>query len=95
MEDNDRTRLTYEGTWSSNEDERFSGGTSTFTNNTATVTFKFNGSAVYVYGDTVNVRCPPKWIASCPLTQSRTRIMASSPSHSMVFRDSIKVARTT
>lgn len=40
--------------WSSNNDTRFSGNTSTYTNtNTGSVSLTFFGSAVYVYGDTV------------------------------------------
>jgi hypothetical protein len=56
IEDTDRSRLTYIGTWDSNKDTRFSGGTSTYTNEEASVSLKFNGSAVYVFGDTVDVR---------------------------------------
>lgn len=56
VEDTDRARLIYEGSWTSNDDVRFSGNTSTYTNEQLSVSLKFNGSVVYVYGDTVNVR---------------------------------------
>lgn len=55
VEDSDHVTLTYAGAWSSNNDTRFSGGTSTYTDGQgASVSLKFNGSAVYVFGDTVD-----------------------------------------
>ncbi|KAJ7162876.1 hypothetical protein C8R46DRAFT_330317 [Mycena filopes] len=47
--------LKYSGTWGSNKSPNFSGGGSTFTNaNNASVSFSFNGSAIYVFGDKKN-----------------------------------------
>lgn len=65
MEDTD-ARLVYEGSWDSNEDTRFSGNVSTYTNEALSVSLKFNGSAVYVYGDTVNVRVATPWLRTWP-----------------------------
>ncbi|ORY92561.1 hypothetical protein BCR35DRAFT_298021 [Leucosporidium creatinivorum] len=54
IEDSDHARLTYEGSWTVNNDTRFSGNTSSYTNEQQSVSLKFNGSVVYVYGDTVD-----------------------------------------
>ena len=55
VEDN-ATQMRYTGAWRSNNDTRFSGGTSAFTEQDgATVSLTFSGSAVYVFGDTVDV----------------------------------------
>ncbi|KAJ3782527.1 hypothetical protein GGU11DRAFT_583613 [Lentinula aff. detonsa] len=51
----DDSSLTYTGTWGSNTSGNFSGGGSSYTNgDNATVSFPFNGSAVYVFGDKKN-----------------------------------------
>jgi hypothetical protein len=55
IEDDNTTALTYSGTWGSNTNELFSGGTTRFTNGSdASVSFSFYGSAFYVYGDQNN-----------------------------------------
>lgn len=60
VEDNDYVRLNYVGSWDSNNDTRFSGNTSTYTNGQgASVSLSFVGTAVYLYGDTVFVRLLP------------------------------------
>ncbi|KAJ4470965.1 hypothetical protein J3R30DRAFT_3215805, partial [Lentinula aciculospora] len=47
--------LTYTGTWGSNTSGNFSGGGSSYTNDdNASVSFPFNGSAIYVFGDKKN-----------------------------------------
>jgi len=87
IEDTDLARLTYGGSWTVNEDVRFSGNTSSYTNEQLSVSLKFNGSVVYVYGDTVNVRLGAFSISQSlgadplspfPLSSPR-RITASSP----------------
>lgn len=53
--DNVSPLLAYTSTWSSNNDTRFIGNSSAFTNvDNASVSLSFSGSAVYVFGDTVN-----------------------------------------
>lgn len=55
IEDDNTTALTYSGTWGSNTNELFSGGSTRFTNGSeASVSFSFYGSAFYVYGDQNN-----------------------------------------
>ncbi|KAF8305881.1 hypothetical protein DL93DRAFT_2089189 [Clavulina sp. PMI_390] len=45
--------LKYVGTWGNNKSPLFSGGGSTYTNEAnATVTLNFNGSSIYIWGDT-------------------------------------------
>ncbi|KAJ7100078.1 hypothetical protein B0H15DRAFT_877350 [Mycena belliarum] len=54
MEETDPA-LKYTGTWGNNTSPNFSGGGTTFTNgDNATMSFTFNGSAVYVFGDKKN-----------------------------------------
>ncbi|KIK66438.1 hypothetical protein GYMLUDRAFT_70066 [Collybiopsis luxurians FD-317 M1] len=54
VQENDSS-LTYTGTWGSNTSGNFSGGGSSFTNgDNASVSFPFNGSAIYVFGDKKN-----------------------------------------
>lgn len=51
----DSDAITYAGEWGSNTGPVFSGGGTTYTNDDgATATFRFNGSAVYVFGDIKN-----------------------------------------
>ncbi|KAJ3994494.1 hypothetical protein F5050DRAFT_469847 [Lentinula boryana] len=51
----DDSSLTYTGTWGSNTSGNFSGGGSSYTSgDNAAVSFPFNGSAVYVFGDKKN-----------------------------------------
>lgn len=48
-----------------NEDARFSGNSSSYTDEQLSVSLKFNGSVVYVYGDTVDVSfCSFAWLAT-------------------------------
>jgi len=55
VEDSNTTALSYTGTWSNNSDPLFSGGTTTYTNEEgATVSLKFYGTAIYMYGDANN-----------------------------------------
>jgi hypothetical protein len=54
LQENDPS-LTYTGTWDSNTSGNFSGGGSSYTNaDNASVSFPFNGSAIYVFGDKKN-----------------------------------------
>ncbi|KAF5363126.1 hypothetical protein D9757_007965 [Collybiopsis confluens] len=54
VQENDPS-LTYIGTWGSNTSGNFSGGGSSFTNgDNASVSFPFNGSAIYIFGDKKN-----------------------------------------
>ncbi|KAE9391128.1 hypothetical protein BT96DRAFT_925449 [Gymnopus androsaceus JB14] len=54
VQENDSS-LTYTGTWGSNISGNFSGGGSSYTNGDgASVSFPFNGSAIYVFGDKKN-----------------------------------------
>ncbi|THU86309.1 hypothetical protein K435DRAFT_763499 [Dendrothele bispora CBS 962.96] len=51
----DNSALKYSGTWGNNTSGNFSGGGSTFTQGDgASVSFSFNGSAIYVFGDKKN-----------------------------------------
>ncbi|KAK4700033.1 hypothetical protein P7C70_g6216, partial [Phenoliferia sp. Uapishka_3] len=55
VDDLDKARLTYTGAWTSNNDTRFLDGTSSYTSQDGgSVSMSFNGSAVYIYGDTVS-----------------------------------------
>jgi hypothetical protein len=94
IEDTDLARLTYEGSWTVNEDVRFSGNTSSYTNEQLSVSLKFNGSVVYVYGDTVNVGLGVlalilQSLGADPLSSPR-RITASSPWTSMASPSSYR-----
>lgn len=52
---NKSARLHYTGTWNSNNDQRFIGGSSSYTQEDGgSVALSFNGSSVFVYGDTVD-----------------------------------------
>ncbi|KAF9074327.1 hypothetical protein BDP27DRAFT_1214314 [Rhodocollybia butyracea] len=54
IQENDPS-LTYSGDWNTNMSGNFSGGGSSFTNeDNASVSFPFNGSAIYVFGDKKN-----------------------------------------
>ncbi|KAJ3872576.1 hypothetical protein F5051DRAFT_150965 [Lentinula edodes] len=54
IQENDSS-LSYTGTWGSNTSGNFSGGGSSYTNDdNASVSFPFNGSAIYVFGDKKN-----------------------------------------
>ncbi|KAG8984075.1 hypothetical protein FRB95_006765 [Tulasnella sp. JGI-2019a] len=54
VEDND-SRVTYTGSWISESNALFSGGTAIYTaQNGGSASIKFNGSAVYIFGDSVN-----------------------------------------
>ncbi|KAJ3837274.1 hypothetical protein F5878DRAFT_622882 [Lentinula raphanica] len=51
----DDSTLSYSGVWGSNTSGNFSGGGSSYTNgDNASVSFPFNGSAIYVFGDKKN-----------------------------------------
>ncbi|KAK7696438.1 hypothetical protein QCA50_001095 [Cerrena zonata] len=51
----DNSTLTYSGTWGSNKSGNFSGGGSSFTNGDgASVSLKFHGSTIWVFGDKKN-----------------------------------------
>lgn len=74
VDDLDRDRLTYTGGWSSNNDTRFVGNTSTYTNeNGGSVSMNFTGSACYVWGDTVDVSAAPPGKPVTQLTRALTQ----------------------
>lgn len=59
IEDTNSTALAYSGTWGNNSNALFSGGTTHYTNDSsATVSFSFEGTAFYIYGDQNNDHGP-------------------------------------